>query len=222
MSSRRSRMTRTGGSLFAAVARPASSARASSITSATTVPSGFGPSGSEPSGPRDGRGSAGADLTGKVFYLLPNATTPRYTNYDAPEFVAAMAEYAPNVEVVLLNAEGDPQTAGAAGRDGGQPGRPGDRADRRRPEPLERRARRRGRGRRPGDRLRARGARAARSPTSWCSAPMTPASSRPSSSRRRSPTACSRRRSGSPVSTATPATTTTRRCSAGRTRSSSR
>ena len=52
---------------------------------------------------------AGADITGKVFFLLPNATTPRYTNYDAPEFIAAMAEYAPNVEVVVLNAEGDPQ-----------------------------------------------------------------------------------------------------------------
>ena len=108
MSSRRSRMTRTGGSLFAAVAL--SSVIGATTALATTVPSGSGPSGSEPSGSAATAGAAaGADLTGKVFYLLPNATTPRYTNYDAPEFIAAMAEYAPGVEVVTLNAEGDPQ-----------------------------------------------------------------------------------------------------------------
>ena len=52
---------------------------------------------------------AGADLEGTVFYLMPNATTPRYPNSDAPAIEAALAELAPNLTLELLNAEGDPQ-----------------------------------------------------------------------------------------------------------------
>ena len=100
MSSRRSRVTRLGAS--AIVTAGLIGFAGASITSASTAPVDSAPAGS-------GGASAGADIAGKVFFLLPNATTPRYTNYDAPEFIAAMAEYAPNVEVVVLNAEGDPQ-----------------------------------------------------------------------------------------------------------------
>ncbi len=45
-----------------------------------------------------------------MFYLMPNATTPRYVNSDAPAIEAALAEFAPNMTLELLNAEGDPQT----------------------------------------------------------------------------------------------------------------
>ena len=34
-------------------------------------------------------------LKGSVFYLMPNATTPRYVNSDAPAIEAALAEFAP-------------------------------------------------------------------------------------------------------------------------------
>lgn len=48
-------------------------------------------------------------LEGSVFYLMPNATTPRYPNSDAPAIEAALAEQAPGLTLELLNAEGDPQ-----------------------------------------------------------------------------------------------------------------
>lgn len=48
-------------------------------------------------------------LDGSVFYLMPNATTPRYVNSDAPAIEAALATYAPDMTLELLNAEGDPQ-----------------------------------------------------------------------------------------------------------------
>ncbi|MBB3302457.1 ABC transporter substrate-binding protein (plasmid) [Rhizobium leguminosarum] len=44
----------------------------------------------------------------KVFFLLPNQTTIRFESRDAPFFVAAMKEKAPDVEVVVQNAQGDP------------------------------------------------------------------------------------------------------------------
>jgi D-xylose transport system substrate-binding protein len=43
-----------------------------------------------------------------VFFLLPNSTTIRFESRDAPFFVEAMAEYAPGVEVIVQNGEGDP------------------------------------------------------------------------------------------------------------------
>src|SRR5438445_3908999 len=52
-------------------------------------------------------GAAAADKA-KVFFLLPNETTIRFESRDAPFFVAAMKEKAPDVEVVVANAQGDP------------------------------------------------------------------------------------------------------------------
>lgn len=58
----------------------------------------------------DSASSGGGDaLEGTVFYLMPNATTPRYVNSDAPAIEAALAQHAPNMQLELLNAEGDPQ-----------------------------------------------------------------------------------------------------------------
>lgn len=44
----------------------------------------------------------------KVFFLLPNSTTIRFESRDAPFFKAAMAEKAPDAEVIIQNAQGDP------------------------------------------------------------------------------------------------------------------
>ena len=58
-------------------------------------------------------GDAGAqaesaeELSGTVTLLLPNTTTTRFTQHDAPAFQAAMEELAPGVEVEVLNAEGN-------------------------------------------------------------------------------------------------------------------
>ncbi len=56
-----------------------------------------------------GSETAAGALEGTVFYLMPNATTPRYVNSDAPAIEAALAEHAPGMTLELLNAEGDPQ-----------------------------------------------------------------------------------------------------------------
>jgi D-xylose transport system substrate-binding protein len=45
-------------------------------------------------------------LKGTVFMMLPNVTTVRFIQQDGPQFVKAMAKYAPNVKVELVNAEG--------------------------------------------------------------------------------------------------------------------
>jgi D-xylose transport system substrate-binding protein len=44
----------------------------------------------------------------KVFFLLPNSTTIRFESRDAPFFVEAMRKFAPNVQVIVQNAQGDP------------------------------------------------------------------------------------------------------------------
>lgn len=54
-------------------------------------------------------GAAHAQDAKKVFFLLPNTTTIRFESRDAPFFVEAMKEKAPNAEVVVQNAQGDPQ-----------------------------------------------------------------------------------------------------------------
>jgi len=48
------------------------------------------------------------DAEAKVYFLLPNSTTIRFTRRDAPLFVEAMSELAPNAEVIVQNGEGDP------------------------------------------------------------------------------------------------------------------
>jgi D-xylose transport system substrate-binding protein len=45
-------------------------------------------------------------LTGTVHMMLPNVTTVRFIQQDGPKFLAAMAKYAPNLKVELVNAEG--------------------------------------------------------------------------------------------------------------------
>lgn len=51
--------------------------------------------------------TAGTDEAQQVFMLLPNTTTVRFEERDAPLFIEALAGYAPNAEVTTLNAEGD-------------------------------------------------------------------------------------------------------------------
>ena len=54
-------------------------------------------------------GAAQAQDGKKVFFLLPNTTTIRFESRDAPFFVEAMKEKAPDAEVIVQNAQGDPQ-----------------------------------------------------------------------------------------------------------------
>jgi D-xylose transport system substrate-binding protein len=49
-----------------------------------------------------------ADSGKKVFFLLSNSTTIRFESRDAPFFVEAMKNLAPNVQVMVQNAQGDP------------------------------------------------------------------------------------------------------------------
>jgi D-xylose transport system substrate-binding protein len=53
-------------------------------------------------------GVAQAEGAKKVFFLLPNTTTIRFESRDAPLFVKAMKQQAPNVQVVVQNGGGDP------------------------------------------------------------------------------------------------------------------
>jgi D-xylose transport system substrate-binding protein len=54
-------------------------------------------------------GSASAEgPSGKVVMMLPNTTTPRFVQHDAPSFKAAMAKLAPKVKVEVTNADNDP------------------------------------------------------------------------------------------------------------------
>ena len=48
-------------------------------------------------------------LTGTVYMMLPNYTTVRFVQKDAPDFVAAMKKYAPNIKVEVVNGESNPQ-----------------------------------------------------------------------------------------------------------------
>ncbi|RZT66471.1 monosaccharide ABC transporter substrate-binding protein (CUT2 family) [Microcella alkaliphila] len=56
-------------------------------------------------------GDASSDAGGdgqQVFMLLPNSTTTRFEARDAPYFEEALATEAPDAELTVLNAEGDP------------------------------------------------------------------------------------------------------------------
>lgn len=44
----------------------------------------------------------------QVYFLLPNSTTIRFTERDAPLFTEALAKLAPDAEVIVQNGEGDP------------------------------------------------------------------------------------------------------------------
>jgi D-xylose transport system substrate-binding protein len=54
--------------------------------------------------------TGGSKLTGTVYMMLPNTTTPRFTQQDGPHFIASMKQRAPGITVKLLNAGGDAQT----------------------------------------------------------------------------------------------------------------
>ncbi len=47
-------------------------------------------------------------LSGTVYFMLPNFTTVRFVQKDAPAFVEAMKKYAPNVKVEVVNGESNP------------------------------------------------------------------------------------------------------------------
>ena len=51
-------------------------------------------------------GDESGTLEGSVFYLMPNATTPRYVNSDAPAIEAALAEYAPEHDARVAERRG--------------------------------------------------------------------------------------------------------------------
>ncbi|GAB2756995.1 substrate-binding domain-containing protein [Sinomonas soli] len=54
-----------------------------------------------------GGAKSAKDLTGTVTFLLPNTTTVRFTEHDAPAFVAAMKDLAPGVKVDIQDANND-------------------------------------------------------------------------------------------------------------------
>ncbi|KQS71767.1 sugar ABC transporter substrate-binding protein [Rhizobium sp. Leaf371] len=56
-----------------------------------------------------GLNAAQAQTKEKVFFLLPNTTTIRFENRDAPFFVEAMKVARPDAQVTVQNAQGDPQ-----------------------------------------------------------------------------------------------------------------
>lgn len=63
--------------------------------------------GCAPAANGEGDKAAGAgDLTGKVYYLFPDQTTVRFETFDRPAFTKSMSEVAPDMEVVMLNADG--------------------------------------------------------------------------------------------------------------------
>jgi ABC-type xylose transport system substrate-binding protein len=68
-------------------------------TACTTNPGGGGATPATPA-------STGGEVTGTVTFLLPNTTTTRFVEHDAPAFVAAMKQLAPGVTVNVQNAEG--------------------------------------------------------------------------------------------------------------------
>jgi len=55
-------------------------------------------------------GPVGGSVAKTVYMLLPNTTTVRFVTQDGPQFQAAMEQQLPGTNVVIQNAEGDPQT----------------------------------------------------------------------------------------------------------------
>jgi D-xylose transport system substrate-binding protein len=50
-----------------------------------------------------------AELTGKVYFILPDLETVRFEQFDKPAFLASMKQLAPNVQVEVLNSENSVQ-----------------------------------------------------------------------------------------------------------------
>jgi len=78
-------------------------------TAMTAALSGCATTTSDSGGSDTGGGSA-ADLTGTVYFMLPNTTTVRFTQNDAPAFVDAMKKLAPDMKVEVVNGENDAAT----------------------------------------------------------------------------------------------------------------
>jgi D-xylose transport system substrate-binding protein len=57
--------------------------------------------------PSEGGAKSAMDLKGTVTFLLPNTTTVRFTEHDAPAFIAAMKELAPGIKVDVQDANND-------------------------------------------------------------------------------------------------------------------
>jgi D-xylose transport system substrate-binding protein len=108
--------TNPGGGASSSAAAPAAGSTSAAATSAaaTSASSAAGAttSGSSTAADSSAATSSGggaapvSDATGTVTFLLPNTTTTRFVEHDAPAFVAAMKELAPGVTVDIQNAEG--------------------------------------------------------------------------------------------------------------------
>jgi D-xylose transport system substrate-binding protein len=61
--------------------------------------------GCAPGASNPGADDSSSDLTGKVYFILPDRTTVRFEQFDRPKFEGAMKRYAPGIEVVTLNSE---------------------------------------------------------------------------------------------------------------------
>jgi D-xylose transport system substrate-binding protein len=61
-------------------------------------------------GSGSGAATTKSALTGTVYFLIPNATTPRFLNEDAPFFKKYLHQDAPGLNVVVENANNDAAT----------------------------------------------------------------------------------------------------------------
>ena len=96
-----------GGS--GAGSNPPSAAPSAAATTAPSVAASL-PASAAASAPASAGASAGStDATGKVAFLLPDNTTPRWTSQDGPSFEKWMKQLAPNVQVITNVANNDPQ-----------------------------------------------------------------------------------------------------------------
>lgn len=57
-----------------------------------------------------GTSEDGGDLTGKVYLLMPKSDTIRYERWDVPNLTEAIHKYAPDMEVIALNAQNSATT----------------------------------------------------------------------------------------------------------------
>lgn len=81
---------------FAALSLAAVAACGSSSSNSATTPAGGG-----------GNNSSSSTLSGKVAFLMPDNASPRYEQYDHPDYVAEMKKLCPKCEVIYANADAD-------------------------------------------------------------------------------------------------------------------
>ena len=80
-----------------------SSGKAPDAEGSTTAPSGA------PSGGQPAEGDVIYDGEGTVYFAIPDGTISRWPNFDAPFIEKWLKTYAPNMELKVLDAEGDAQ-----------------------------------------------------------------------------------------------------------------